>query len=162
MDTKPVYLLALDAQSEFDHCLRQVLCSELYKANLPPAALLYIDRRLASRSTVYEWDNVMMGPSKDMTGFEQGGVNSSDLYKLYTNEQLKSAQESMLGVDIGSEVISAIGQADDVILAAQSLYNLQLLVNLTEQYCSKFRVKLEPSKTKLLAFLWTMNLTTIQ
>ena len=123
---QPVYLLSLDAQSAFDRCLRQVLTSELYKAGVPPAAILLIDNRLASRATVYEWEGEMMGPAKDITGFEQGGVNSSDYYKLYNNEQLKSAQHSKLGVDIGSNVISAVGQADDVILVAPSLYNLKL------------------------------------
>ena len=49
-------------------------------------------------------------------------------------------------------MISAIGQADDVMLAATSLYHLQLLVKLTEQYCATFMVKIEPSKTKLLAY----------
>ena len=149
---QPLYLLSLDAQSAFDRCLRQVLTGELYKAGVPPATILLIDSRLASRTTVYEWEGEMMGPARDITGFEQGGVNSSDYYKLYNNEQLKSAQSSKLGVDIGSNVISAIGQADDVILVAPSLYHLQLLVSLTEQYCTKFRVKLEPSKTKLLTY----------
>ena len=93
-----------------------------------------------------------MGPAIDVTGFEQGGVNSSDYYKLYNNEQLISAQQSYLGADIGSSVISAIGQADDVMLASHSLHSLQMLVSLTEQYCSKFRVQLEPSKTKLLCY----------
>ena len=149
---QPVYLLALDAQSAFDRCLRQVLTSELYKASVPPAAILFIDRRLASRSTVYEWEGQMLGPARDITGFEQGGVNSSDYYKLYNNEQLKSAQSSGLGVDIGSGAISAVGQADDVVLVAPSPYHLQLLVTLTEEYCTKYRVKLEASKTKLLAY----------
>ena len=94
----------------------------------------------------------MMGPARDITGFEQCGVNSSDYYKLYNNDQLKTSQESLLGVDIGSGVISAIGQADDVILASSSLYKLQLLVHLTELYCARYRVKLEPSKTKLLVY----------
>ena len=94
----------------------------------------------------------MLGPSSDNTGFEQGGVNSSDYYKLYNNSQLKEAQESMLGVDIGSTVVSSIGQADDVLLASNCLHNLQLLITLTEEYCDKFRVKLEPGKTKLLAY----------
>ena len=149
---QPLYLLALDAQSAFDRCLRQVLTSEMYKSGMPAAAIIMIDKRLRSRTTVYEWEGVTMGPSADITGFEQGAVNSSDYYKLYNNEQLKTAQESKLGVDIGSMVISAIGQADDVILASSSLYNLQLLVTLTEYYCAKFRVKLEPSKTKLLVY----------
>ena len=94
----------------------------------------------------------MLGPAGDTTGFEQEDINLSDFYKLYNNKLLKSAQQSQLGVNIGSSVVSAVGQADDVMLMSYSIENLQLLVSLTEDYCAKFRVKLEPSKTKLLAF----------
>ena len=95
---KPVYLLALDAESAFDRALRQILCSELYRASLPGAAISFIVKQLANR----------MGPAKDDTGFEQGGINSSDFYKLYNNNQLKTAHESELGVDIDSCIISAV------------------------------------------------------
>ena len=78
---KPVLTLVLDAQSAFDRCLRQILCSELYKAGVAESAILYMDSRLANRKTVYEWDGVKMGPAEDISGFEQGGVNSSDYYK---------------------------------------------------------------------------------
>ena len=152
VNNKPVFLLALDAQSAFDRCLRQILCSEMYKSGVSASAILFIDTRLGSRRTVYEWDGQKMGPSEDITGFEQGGVNSSDYYKLYNNEQLTAAQESALGADIGSSIISAVGQADDVVLLSNDVYNLQLLVTLTEEYCKKYRVKLEPKKTKLLGF----------
>ena len=152
VSNKPVFILALDAQSAFDRCLRQVLCSELYKAGVAESAILFMDNRLASRKTVYEWDGVKMGPAKDVTGFEQGGMNSSDFYKLYNNEQLTVAQSSGLGVDIGSGVISAVGQADDVVLMSNDIYNLKLLTKLTEEYCSKYRVLLEPKKTKLLGY----------
>ena len=93
-----------------------------------------------------------MGPATDDTGFEQGGINSSDFYKLNNNSQLKTAQESKLGVDIDSCVISGIGQADDVMLVANDIYDLQLLVRLTENYWRNYRVKLEPAKTKLIAY----------
>ena len=101
----------------------------------------------------------MLGPARDDTGFEQGGILSSDFYKLYNNSQLKSAQQSRLGVTMESGPIStdtrtvgAIGQADDVVLAANDIDNLQLLAKLTEAYCEKYRVNLVPSKTKLLAY----------
>ena len=45
-----------------------------------------------------------------------------------------------------------MGQADDVMLLSSDIYNLMLLVKLTEEYCNKFRVKFEPKKTKLLGF----------
>ena len=47
-------------------------------------------------------------------------------------------------------MVSAIGQADDVILAANNVSNLKLLARLTEVYCSNFRVQLVASKTKLI------------
>ena len=148
----PVFLLALDAQSAFDRCLRQILICELHKAGVKNDALILIDNRLANRATVYEWDKELLGPAPDITGFEQGGINSSDFYKLYNNQQLDTAQLSGLGVDLGSVVISAIGQADDVILCTNNIDNLRLLVTLTEKYCRKFRVKLVPAKTKLLGY----------
>ena len=147
----PIYLLALDAQSAFDRCLRQILCTELYMTGTNYAALRLVDNRLKSRQTVYQWDNEMIGPSKDITGFEQGGINSGDFYKLYNNEQLNRAQSSCLGVDLGSGIISGVGQADDVILSSNDLNSLGLLARLTEEYCSEYRVKLVAPKTKLLA-----------
>ena len=42
-----------------------------------------------------------MGPVNDELGLEQGGLNSSDMYKLYNNELLVSAQRSEQGVDLG-------------------------------------------------------------
>ena len=35
---------------------------------------------------------------------------------------------------------------------SNSIYSLKLLVKLTEEYCLKYRVKLEPKKTKLLGY----------
>ena len=94
----------------------------------------------------------MLGPAADITGFEQGGINSSEFYKLYNNNQLETAQRSGLGVNIHSNIISAIGAADDVILAANNIDDLGLLAQLSEHYCARYRVTLVPSKTKLLPF----------
>ena len=82
---QPVYLLVLDAQSAYDRCLRQILCTELFKAGVTGSALLLLNNRLENRSTVYQWDGEMLGPARDTTGFEQGGINSGDFYKLYNN-----------------------------------------------------------------------------
>ena len=152
---KPVFFLALDALSAFDRCLRQILVCELYKAGMDGDALTVIDNRLSSQSTVYEWNKELLGPAADITGFEQGGINSSDYYKHNNNEQLKTAQSSFLGVDLGSVVVSATGQADDVMLSTNNIDSMRLLVTLTEQYCHKYRVQLVPSKTKLLGYSTT-------
>ena len=84
-------------------------------------------------------------------GLEQGGVSSSDLYKLFNNELLDMCQKSKLGVKLSESLaISAVGQADDTVLMSNTLERLQLLCHLLKEYCLKFNVHLSPSKTKLL------------
>ena len=85
-------------------------------------------------------------------GVEQGGPNSSEQYKLYNNEQLSVAQLSHFGINIGSEVISSVGQADDSVLISSDFTKLAHLLKLTLNYCQKYHVIVTPEKTKLLVF----------
>jgi hypothetical protein len=57
-----------------------------------------------------EWSKALKGPIRDFLGIEQGGVNSDRLYKLANNDQLNVAQLSNLGIDLGTSIISCIGQ----------------------------------------------------
>ena len=93
-----------------------------------------------------------MGPINDEHGLEQGGVSSSDFYKIFSKEQLLSAQQARLGVALGPLVVSGIGQADDTALLSNSIHSLNFLLHLTESFCTKYKVQLSSDKTKLLAF----------
>ena len=85
-----------------------------------------------------------MGPINDQQGVEQGGPNSSEEYKLYNNEQLDAAQDSMFGVKMGSMTVSCVGQADDSMLLSNDILQLGCLLHLTTQYCSKYKVDMTP------------------
>ena len=80
----------------------------LFTAGTDDHRLLYIDKRLKSRRTFCEYDKQMMGPILDTKGVEQGGIASSDKYKLYNNEQGTSAQNSNLGVTLRGITITSI------------------------------------------------------
>ena len=75
-----------------------------------------------------------MGPIRDQLGFEQGGPNSSEFYKIYNNEQLSSAQRSGFGASVHSNTVAAIGQADDTALVSHDLSSLQHLLSLSLGY----------------------------
>ena len=51
---KLVYLLTVDAMSAYDRCLRQILSSQQYKADITGSALTFMNNRLASRATTYQ------------------------------------------------------------------------------------------------------------
>ena len=161
MNKEPVYLLLLDAQSAYDRVVIEHAVRCAYEAGTQDEGLLYLDDRLRSRRTMLEWNKEILGPIMDTQGVEQGGVPSDKVYRLVNNEQLLTAQQSDLGVELGSvatpeglvrQVLGAVGLADDVALLAGSLSKLQALLQLTKLYCDKYQVKLVASKTKLIVY----------
>ena len=149
---EPLFVLLLDAQSAFDVVLRELLVRNLYNINTDGHTLLYINNRLGHRRTFIDWDGNLMGAIEDECGVEQGNVNSSDFYKIFSKEQLTTAQESELGVRLGELIISGIGQADDTALLSNNIHKLLNLLMLSEAFCKRFHVKLCAEKTKLLVF----------
>ena len=149
---KPVYVLYLDAQSAFDVVLHELLIRKLHFCGTTGQTLMYINNRLQNRQTYIEWDGSVMGPILDQCGLEQGGVSSSDFYKIFSRDQLAMAQDSRLGAPLGNLLVSAVGIADDTALVANDIRSLKLLLHLTSIFCSKYNVKLCASKTKLQIF----------
>ena len=147
---KPLFALFLDAKSAFDVVLRKLLIRNLYHCGTSGHSLLLINNRLESRTTFIEWNKQLMGPIKDELGVEQGGANSGDYYKIFGKEQLTMAQSSGLGIPLGPDTISAIGDADDTVLISNCLHSLQNLLQLTLVFCSKYQVQLCIEKTKLI------------
>ena len=148
----PTYVLYLDARSAFDVVKRELLIRHLFHLHGADQTLLYIDNRLASRQTVVDYDGILMGPIHDMHGLEQGGISSSDLYKIYGHEQLSLAQQSSLGIPLGNLVVSSIGQADDTALISNDLVFLSYLLKLSNLFCTKSLVELSAEKTRLQCY----------
>ena len=147
---RPVFALFLDARAAFNRVVRKILVRNLFAAGIHDQRLVYFDKRLGSRYTYCEYDKELMGPILDLRGLEQGGVSSSELYKLYNNEQANVAQASRLGVPLvcskesvkpvhlqltSSPTISCISLADDAVLLANTPVDLSNLLMLTNQYC---------------------------
>ena len=149
---QPIFALYLDAKSAFDVVIRQLLIKNLYFCGTSLASVAYIDNRLKYRNTYIDWEKTILGPVFDEKGLEQGGVSSSDYYKIYGKEQLENAQKSGLGVIMRNLTISAIGQADDTVLLANNIHDLGNLLDLTLNFCSRHHVEICPEKTKLQAF----------
>ena len=148
---EPAYLLFLDAKSAFDRVLPELMIRSLYVTGMDGNSTVFVANRLTNRKTFLEWEKNLMGPIKDEVGLEQGGSNSSEYYKIYSSENLTSAQKSEQGIDLGgSQIISAIGLADDTVLAANKLSSLANILYLVQSYCEKYGVTLSCEKTKLL------------
>ena len=84
-----------------------------------------MNHRLTNRKTFCDWNREVLGPIADEHGLEQGGVNSSDCYKIYNNELLNTLQASKQGIDLGNDLcVSGLGQADDIAIVSDCIYKL--------------------------------------
>ena len=149
---KPLFVLYLDAKSAFDVVLKELLVKNLYHTGTRGELLLYLDKRLGNRQTYLDWNGTLMGPIRDQQGLEQGGVSSSDLYKIFSSEQLSAAHASELGVQLGPLTVSGVGQADDTALLSNNIHQLYYLLQLSINFGSKYHVQLSPGKSKLQVF----------
>ena len=82
--------------------LKEPLIRNLFNSGTNGHSLMYLNNRLGNRPTIIDWEGNLMGPIMDECGLEQGGVSSSDFYKIYVREQLSTAQESKLGISLGN------------------------------------------------------------
>ena len=140
---QPLFILYLDARSAFDVIQKELLIKNLFHVQDQDQSLIYLNNRLSGRQTVVDWSGKLLGPISDEQGLEQGGINSSDHYKIFGKSQLTLVQDSKLGIQLGNIVVSSIGQADDTILLSNDIVNLFYLLNLTfvwYQYSAKFLV----------------------
>ena len=132
---EPVYALLLDALSAYDRVVIEHAVTCAYLAGTQDEGLIYLEGRLRNRQTYIEWDKEVLGPIMDTQGVEQGGCGSDRVYKLVNNEQLRTAQESELGVDLGlvvtpdgalvRQILSEAGLADDVVLLTDTVHKLK-------------------------------------
>ena len=92
-----------------------------------------------------------MGPIIVKHGTEQGGISSSEFYKIYNNDLLKIIQKSVQGVYLGIGLtISCVGQADDIGLSSNDIHCLLNILHLALTQCQQYHVQLFADKTKLL------------
>ena len=103
---KPVYALFLDAKAAYDRVLSKAFVRNIFLSGVNDQRLVYLDERLINRRTYCDFNKVLMGPIIDKRGLEQGGITSSDQYKLYNNEQSSVSNLSGLGASLNYANIS--------------------------------------------------------
>ena len=86
------------------------------------------------------------------TGVHQGDNLSPTLFALFINDLARELKELGIGVKINELVIPILLFADDVVLLAECEKDLQLLLDKLVQWCNKWKIKINESKSKIMHF----------
>ncbi len=85
-------------------------------------------------------------------GCRQGDVTSPTAFSILINDLLKEIKASEFGIKINDILLNILAYADDIVLLAETPEQLQKLINIVQNWCDKYRLIINPSKSKIVHF----------
>ena len=90
-------------------------------------------------------------------GVKQGDVLSPTLFNLYINDLAKTIKDSNIGIQLNDLNVSTLIYADDLVLISENESNLQKMIDIIKDWCSKWRLVVNVGKTKIIHFRTLRN-----
>ena len=147
---KPTYLCFVDFTKAFDYINRKALYYKLNKQGMSEK-MLNITISMFDKAQARVQQQGEIGPPIDsLFGVLQGGILSPKLF----NEFLYDLQHDLQienGILIEGTHFTHLLYADDIVLLADSATGLQNSINCLKNFCSKWHLIVNTSKTKVMS-----------
>ena len=150
-----VYLVAMDATVAFGRVNTNELLTKLIDGNIPfkvVRALLnwYTNNWYTNSSACEKMQGLLTDYITINSGVKHGSILSPMFYKIYVDDLMKELMHASLGCTIGGLYYSTIFYADDIVLFGASVDKMKRILKLCCDYCHKFDICINPSKSKWL------------
>jgi len=142
-------LCALDASKAFDKVKRQKLWLNLIGKVQPyviRALMNYYDQLKLIVNNNNEYSSIF-GTS---LGVKQGGPASPRLFTIYMEPLTEELNKLGLGIKVGDLIINHLMYADDVLIMADNIADLNRMLQVTSKFGMDFELKFNPSKTQFM------------
>ena len=87
---------------------------------------------------------------KTTNGSKQGDSQSPTHFSIYVNGLIEELNKSKIGIKLLDKTITVLAYADDLVLLAPIQAGLQQLISIVDQWCHKWRLKVNCDKTKIM------------
>ena len=86
------------------------------------------------------------------SGVRQGDNLAPTLFAMYINDFVLTINELHKGISIGDRDVSCLLYADDIVLLTETPVDLQVQLDAVNNWCRKWRLKINVTKTKIMHF----------
>ena len=105
---------------------------------------------LSKCSSKIVWNDVLSKPVSLLSGVRQGGILSPLLFSIFVDDILNKLKSSNLGCYINFECLNSYMYADDILLLANSVTDLQLMLNLCSNIFQELDLPINVEKSHCL------------
>ena len=152
-DKKDTFCAFVDLEKAFDWVNRNLLLYRLLNHDIQGKMYNAVRSILSDTKSCVQLDNdCNTNWFSNICGVRQGDSMSPTLFSLYINDLVKTLKEKGPLLNIGGLLINILLYADDMVLMADSEHDLQKLLDLLHDWCSKWRLSLNRDKTQIVHF----------
>ena len=149
---KDTFACFIDFKKAFDTVQRQCLWYKLLSFGLNGRIINALQSLYNSVSCSVKVNDYMTDWFSVNQGVKQGCVLSPTLFSLYVNDLADEVSNMNIGVHVNGVNIAILLYADDIVLIAESERDLQAMLSKVNEWCSKWRLQVNESKTKIVHF----------
>ena len=149
----PAYLAFLDAKSAFDVVSHKRLMRKLFNIGVEGNMWTIINSLHQDARSAVKWQGAISKQFRVEQGVRQGGILSTDFYKVYNDGHLDRLTIAKNATRIGPVICVAPACADDTVVAADCPKVLQSLLDIGVDYSKMERYILQPVKSVVIEIL---------
>lgn len=150
--SKPLYTCFVDFKSAFDTVWHEGLLYKLRKSGVSDKFYNIIKNMYSKTEVSVKVGNQLTEFFKSNIGVRQGDNLSPTLFKIFVNDFIDSLDDTCDPVKLDKSPLSCLFYADDLVLMSKSITGLQNCLNILENYCGNWKLKINIKKTKCLTF----------
>ena len=147
-----VYTAFIDLKKAFDFVDRDMLLYKLIMKGIDGKMYNSLKSVYASSESCIRLNDRHTDWFQCSKGAKQGDNISPTMFAIFINDLVCEINDLNLGISMGDRRISLLLYADDIVFTASSEKDLQSMLNKLAEWCKKWRVLINYSKSKCMHF----------
>ena len=150
--SKPLYTCFVDFKGAFDSVWHTGLFYKLRKIGISDKFYSIIKNMYLKTELCVKADSALTDSFHSSIGVRQGDNLSPNLFKIFVNDFQNTLDTACDPVLLNETPLSCLFYADDLVLMSSSQTGLQTALNKLNTFCNEWKLSINFSKTKCLAF----------
>ena len=149
---KDTFAAFIDFSKAYDKINRQKLWQCLEDLGVPNRFVKTIQSLYNDVKCSVRVNGILTDWFKVNVGLKQGCTLSPLLFNIYVNSLIEKVENEEIGIDVGSNKVSMLLYADDIVLLSESQGKLQKGLDVLYEWCKSKHMTVNAEKSKVMHF----------